>query len=138
MVRVFFQTKHWAIHPASFWAFVYIFGSIWGCPNSSKWPKKHKKLVFWLFWTIWAPQMEPKRYLKARNCTRCMAQCLSLKMSPIPNHQAHSFRGNGPKHPDNRFFMLFFFHSEAIWAPSNRPNMVPKGPNQITRPILLG
>jgi hypothetical protein len=31
-------------------AFVYLFGLIWGCPNSHKMEKKqHRKPVFWLF-----------------------------------------------------------------------------------------
>jgi hypothetical protein len=45
------KLKHWTIHPVHLWASVYLFGSIWGCPNA---PKQHKtsenestSLLFW-------------------------------------------------------------------------------------------
>jgi hypothetical protein len=44
-----FKLKHLDIHPAHLRASLYLFGSIWGCPNA---PKQHNKTIFWLFWTI--------------------------------------------------------------------------------------
>ena len=41
--------RHQAIHPNYLRAFMYLFGSVWGCPYA---PKHYKKTIFWLFWTI--------------------------------------------------------------------------------------
>jgi hypothetical protein len=35
-----------------------------------------------LFWGIWAPQIDPKRFTKAAKGARCMAQYLGLKIRP--------------------------------------------------------
>jgi hypothetical protein len=78
--------------------------------------KKKQKIVYFhgVLRAFRHPQMDPKRYTKAQKWTGCMAQCLSLKMSPHPNQQAHSYRRNGPKQPEISFSMLFgaFGHSQ--------------------------
>jgi hypothetical protein len=48
--------------------------------------QNNQKIVFlMLVWDIWAPQMDPKRYVKACKWIRSIVQCLSLKISSYPN-----------------------------------------------------
>jgi hypothetical protein len=47
--------------------------------------------------------------------TGCMSQCLSLKISPSPNNQAHSYKRKSPKQPENSF-------SNTVWGIWAAPN----------------
>jgi hypothetical protein len=52
-MELIFNIRYWTIHLTHLGDFVYLFGSIRGCPNIHKMAKKQKKKpVFWLFWTI--------------------------------------------------------------------------------------
>jgi hypothetical protein len=59
-----------------------------------------------------------------------MIHCLSLEISPYPNHQAHCLRKNGPEQPENSFYFDVFGNLGAIQAPSNEPNEMQKGPQE--------
>ena len=80
---------------------------------------------FYILGPFGNPQIEPKRYPKACKWAGGMAQCLGLKISSYPNYQAHSFMENGPKQPENSFFLLIF-HFGAIWALQMDPKRYPK------------
>jgi hypothetical protein len=51
-----------------------------------------------------------------------------LENKPLAKSLGPSFKRNSLKQPQNRFFILFFHHFGAIWAPPNRPKKVLKGP----------
>jgi hypothetical protein len=54
-----------------------------------KWYKTTRKQVFMLFFILGPfghPKMDPKIYSKTDKQAGCMAQCVKLKISPIPNY----------------------------------------------------
>ena len=80
---------------------------------------------FWLFWGM--SKWTQKRFTKTHKQAGCMAHCLSLKISPIPNHQAHFFQEKQSKTTGKQVFYTVFCHFGVIWAPSNGPKKVHKG-----------
>jgi hypothetical protein len=57
-----------------------------------------------------------------------MAQSLSLRISPQPNHYAHTTKKNSPKQPENSFYKAVLGHFQAICTPSNGPKRIQTGP----------
>jgi hypothetical protein len=83
------------------------------------------------FLAIWAPPNGPKKERKKPQ----VGSCLSLEISPKPNHKAHCLKKNGPKQQEDGcfgvFWLVFFYHHfGAIWALPNEPNKKKKGPKE--------
>jgi hypothetical protein len=85
--------------------------------------QNNRKEVFKQFLAILGPfghpQIEPKKVDKDLQVAGCLTQCLSLEISPYPNHYPHSFRINYPKQPENSFLFCYWSFSGCLGTPKS-------------------
>jgi hypothetical protein len=67
--------------------------------------------------------MDPKRYSKAYKWAGCIDQCLSMKKKLLHETFGPSLKRNGPKEPENSFFLYCF---SSFWGHLGTPKQSQK------------